>query len=60
MKFLVDEMPYYRSDCPFWLERDRNGDDYCKCGNKVYDCEYFMRSHDPYYCNWLKVIESDN
>ena len=53
-------MPYYRSDCPFWLERDRNGDDYCKCGNKVYDCEYFVFSHDPEHCNWLKVIESDN
>lgn len=56
MKFLVDEMPYYRSDCPFWLERDRNGDDYCKCGNTIYDCEYFVRGRDPEYCNWLKEI----
>lgn len=59
MKFLVDEMPYYRSDCPFWVERDQNGDDYCKCGKNVYGCEYFVRGRDPEYCNWLKEIEND-
>ena len=57
MKFLVDEMPYYRHDCPFWDKRDYNGDDYCKCGNNVYDCGYFIRGRDHEYCNWLK--ESD-
>lgn len=59
MKFLVDEMPYYRGDCPFWVERDRNGDDYCKCGGNVYDCEYFVRGRDSEYCNWLKEIKNN-
>lgn len=56
MKFIVDEMPYFRNDCPFWLKRDSNGDDYCKCGNTIYDCTYFQIGRDPYYCNWLKEI----
>ena len=58
MKFLVDEMPYYRYDCPF-NHRDGNGDDYCKCGTTVYECEYFVMGRDPYYCNWLKEISDE-
>lgn len=54
MKFLVDEMPYYKYECPFYEPGD-----ICKC-NCNYDgyCEYFKNDRDPYYCNWLKEINN--
>ena len=57
MKFIVDEMPYFRYDCPFH-DKDKDGDDVCKCGENTYDCEYFRRGHDHELCNWLKEIEA--
>lgn len=53
MKFLVDEMPYYKTECPFY----EFGTGFCKCerddcGHNY--CEYFDMNRDPYYCMWLK------
>ena len=59
MKFLVNEMPYYREDCPFNKVDNRSGDDYCVCGNTTRICGYFEMGRDPYYCKWLKEIEND-
>lgn len=57
MKFLVDDMPFSRYECPFFIEDDRTGDEYCKCGNSMNKCEYFQMGHDSFYCLWLKEIE---
>ena len=54
MKILVDEMPHDPSDCPFY----KMG--YCNAGPTVRECEYFQMSKDPYYCDWLKVMEVTN
>lgn len=52
MKFLVDEMPYFRDECPFYETRD-----VCRCNcNYDSDCEYFKNDRDPECCNWLKEI----
>lgn len=59
MKFIVDEMPSYRYDCPFNKRDSRTGEDFCKCGETVYDCAYFTMGRDPYYCNWLKEKDDE-
>lgn len=53
MKFLVDEMPYFNCECPFY-----DCGDVCKCDCRYdSDCEYFKNDRDPAYCPWLKEIE---
>lgn len=57
MKFIVDEMPYYTDDCPFY----EWGTGFCKCNlNYHVHCEYFENSRDSYYCDWLRVTDSEN
>lgn len=59
MKFIVDEMPSYRYDCPFNERNSKTGEDFCKFGETVYDCEYFRMGRDPYYCNWLREKDDE-
>ena len=57
MKFLVDEMPYFRDDCPFY----EYGTGLCTCArDRKCVCEYFDFNRDPYYCNWLKEIDHED
>lgn len=60
MKFIVDEMPYFVTDCPFYAGEDRHGM-ICQAGPAFLTCkcEYFENSRDPYYCNWLKEINHE-
>ena len=60
MKLLVDEMPYFKTDCPFYAGEDCNGD-VCQAGPQFLTCrcEYFKMGRDPYYCNWLKEIHNE-
>ena len=54
MKFLVDEMPYYMDDCPFY----EYGTGLCTCTvDRKHTCEYFYMNRDPEYCYWLKEKE---
>lgn len=54
MKFLVDEMPYFRSDCPFC--EDGYKKDVCTCGHG-HECVYFVNGCDPKDCPYLKTLE---
>lgn len=54
MYFLVDSMPFFTDDCPFY-----DGGD-CICGVQKHECEYFTPSQDgdkwsrnPNDCPWL-------
>lgn len=43
MRFIVDEMPYYREDCPF-----HEYGEICKCACYVDShCAYFEMGRDP-------------
>lgn len=56
MKFLVDEMPYFLDDCPFY----EFGSGLCKCNcNGDNYCTYFENDRNPEYCPWLKENEND-
>jgi hypothetical protein len=51
MKFLVDEMPFWETDCPFY--------DGCDCTLDNDSCDY-MKSNAGHRCaedcRWLKVV----
>lgn len=55
MKFIVDEMPYYSDQCPFY--NSRNG----TCKADCEECERFGRSYYPETneCHTLKVLKED-
>ena len=50
MKFIVDEMPFWESDCPFY------DCDVCTCDGE--ECAYMTKNmaghRDPDDCRWLK------
>lgn len=46
MKILVDEMPYFYCECPFYKD---DGSEECKLDG--YDCEH-INDHE---CRWLKA-----
>lgn len=53
MKFIVDEMPFWESDCPFY-----DGD---KCKLDGHECIYmkYPTGHrDPKDCEWLTTNEN--
>ena len=58
MKFIVDEMPYYKDDCPFH-EIGARYSDLCTCDGYQRPCQFFVMGRDPYYCDWLKEISND-
>ena len=52
MKFVVDEMPFWESDCPFYNSAT------CTCALDHEDCFYMMRSagdRREEECPWLKT-----
>ena len=52
MKFIVDEMPFWESDCPFYADG--------KCildGHKCVYMSYPAGRRDPEDCEWLKEKE---
>jgi hypothetical protein len=57
MKFIVDEMPYYSDQCPFY--NARNGT--CRIDSE--ECERFRKDYYPYRpdaeCQNLKVLTED-
>ena len=54
MKILVDEMPYYRTDCPFC--EDGYQEDHCKAGHGQ-ECLFFKNGHNSEDCPYLKEID---
>ena len=55
MKFVVDEMPFWESDCPFY-----DGD---KCKLDGHECMYMKYPagrRDAYDCEWLTTKEEYN
>ena len=55
MKFVVDEMPFWESDCPFY-----DGD---KCKIDGHECVYMKYPagrRDPEDCEWLTTKEERN
>lgn len=56
MKFIVDEMPYFKSDCPFY--ECGTGMCVCACDRKC-ECYYFDTGRNPNFCLWLKEIDND-
>lgn len=56
MKFIVDEMPYFKSDCPFY----ESGTGMCVCAcDRKFECDYFATGRNPDFCLWLKEIDED-
>ena len=56
MKLLVDEMPYFRSDCPFC--EDGHKQDTCHCGAFQKECTYFVNGRNPEDCPHLKAQDN--
>ena len=53
MKFIVDEMPFWESDCPFYE------DDKCKLdGHRCRYMSYPAGHRDPEDCEWLTTKET--
>lgn len=56
MKFIVDGLPYYGEECPFYIQN--------LCNSSANDCprrwsRYKVCSKDnPHECEWLKEIEN--
>ena len=55
MKILVDEMPYFKTDCPFC--EDGYQEDHCKAGHGQ-ECVYFKNGRNSEDCPYLKEIDS--
>lgn len=54
MKFLVDELPYYHSDCPFYDNcPDRDSDDCPREFDKYKVCD---DNENPHECYYLKEV----
>jgi hypothetical protein len=52
MKFIVDEMPFWESDCPFYADGG------CACdGHKCVYMSYPAGHRDPEDCRWLVAKE---
>jgi hypothetical protein len=53
MKFIVDEMPFWETDCPFYADGG------CACDGR--ECLYMTLNsaghRDPEDCRWLVVKE---
>lgn len=60
MKFIVDEMPLWSDDCPFFV--GTCSDPVCQCGPewKQHTCEYFKNGGcNPDDCPHLKPLNED-
>jgi hypothetical protein len=55
MKFLVDELPYFKTDCPFC--EDGYKEDRCKAGHG-HECVFFKNGRNPEDCPYLKELDS--
>lgn len=65
MRFRVDTMPYYPSECPFckqygeWCEMDKTFKDICKLDGYVCKC-FKYKDPDPLECRWLIDEETED
>lgn len=58
MKFIVDEMPFWESDCPFYEAGRCYEEGKCKLDKE--DCDYMMAPagrREPEDCRWLVAKE---
>ena len=60
IKFIVNEMPKFWYECPFYSKTTGIGGtlEHCSCGHILCECKYFKNECNPECCNWLKVIEN--
>ena len=62
IKFIVNEMPQFWHECPFYSKTSGTGItlEHCSCGHILCSCEYFSHECDPEFCNWLMVIKNED